>query len=116
MYENKDQSYYFLSIRDDLIRLIPQSFRECNVLEIGCGNGATLNKLKQLGIAKTTTGVELFSSKDNHYSNIDHFFLENVENMLFPSYLHNSFDIIIVGDVIEHLVDPWSALQKITQL
>lgn len=116
MYENKDQSYYFLSVREDLIDLIPQSFRECNVLEIGCGNGATLNKLKQLGIAKTTTGVELFSSKDNYYNTIDHFFLENVEEINFPFYMDNSFDIIILGDVIEHLVDPWSTLQKITRL
>ncbi|MCX6060740.1 MAG: class I SAM-dependent methyltransferase [Campylobacterales bacterium] len=116
MYENKDQSYYFLSVRDDLIRLIPQTFKECNVLEIGCGNGATLNKLKQLGIAKTTTGVELFSSKDNYYSTIDHFFLENIENILFSDDMQNSFDIIILGDVIEHLVDPWSTLQKIVQL
>ncbi len=116
MYENKDQSYYFLSVRDDLIRLIPDSFKECNILEIGCGNGATLNKLKQLGIAKTTTGIELFPSKDNYYSAIDHFFLENVENIIFPSNMHNSFDIIILGDVLEHLVDPWTTLQKITQL
>jgi len=116
MYENKDQSYYFLSVRDDLIHLIPESFKKCNILEIGCGNGATLNKLKQLGIAKTTTGVELFSSKDNYYNTIDHFFLENIENILFSDNMHNSFDIIILGDVIEHLVDPWSTLQKIAQL
>lgn len=116
MYEDKDQSYYFSSVRDDLIGLIPKSCGECNILEIGCGNGATLHKLKQLGVAKTTTGVELFPTKDNYYSVIDHIFLENVESILFPSAMYNSFDVVIMGDVIEHLVDPWSALKKVSNL
>ncbi|MFZ2969130.1 MAG: class I SAM-dependent methyltransferase [Sulfuricurvum sp.] len=116
MYENKDQSYYFLSVRDDLINLIPTSFKGCNVLEIGCGNGATLNKLKQLGIAKITTGVELFASQENYYSEIDHFFHDNIEHFTFPPSMKNAFDIIILGDVIEHLIDPWSTLTKIAPL
>jgi 2-polyprenyl-3-methyl-5-hydroxy-6-metoxy-1,4-benzoquinol methylase len=116
MYETKDQSYYFLSTRNDLINLIPPSCTQCNILEIGCGNGATLNKLKKIGIAKTTTGVEPFESKENYYHTLDCFLSSTIEETLFPSAMHESFDIILLGDVLEHLVDPWSAMKKITDL
>lgn len=115
MYENKEITY-FSYIREDLINLIPKTFRACNVLEIGCGNGATLQKLKEIGIANKTTGVELFPSKDNFYDTIDHFLSANVEEIIFPSYMHNSFDIILLGDVLEHLVDPWETLKKVSSL
>ncbi|MBD3809812.1 MAG: class I SAM-dependent methyltransferase [Sulfuricurvum sp.] len=115
MYENKEITY-FSYIREDLINLIPKTFRACNVLEIGCGNGATLQKLKKIGIANKTTGIELFPSEDNFYDTVDHFFPENVEQMAFPSYMNNSFDIILLGDVLEHLVDPWSTLKKVSTL
>lgn len=115
MYEDKDTTY-FSNIRDDLINLIPHSFTKCNVLEVGCGSAATLHKLKQLGIADTTTGVELFPSENNYYDTVNHFFSEDIEKMFFQEYLHGSFDIIILGDVLEHLVNPWSTLKKISHL
>ncbi|HOL83524.1 MAG TPA: hypothetical protein PLK48_05935 [Caldisericia bacterium] len=51
MYKNKPNDY-FIGARFDLISLIPPNFHECKVLEIGCGNGATLNALKSLSVAK----------------------------------------------------------------
>ena len=116
MYEHKDQSYYFSSIRDDLIQLIPSSASGYNVLEIGCGTGATLKKLKDIGIATSTTGIELNPLKQNHYDSIDYLFLDNIETMEFSPSLKDAFDIILVGDVLEHLIDPWTALKKINNL
>lgn len=113
---SKKNVNYFSNIRHDLIDLIPSSMHQCNVLEIGCGNGATLSYLKQIGIAQKTTGIELFPITPNKYDKIDMFFNENIETMIFPQYMLHSFDIILVGDVIEHLVDPWSALQRISDL
>lgn len=115
MYENKNQDY-FSNIRTDLISLIPENFRMCNVMEIGCGNGATLKTLKQMGIAKTTTGVELFPSEQNHYDTLDYFYSDDVEKLIFPEHLSGSFDIIILADVLEHLIDPWLVLKKISAL
>jgi len=116
MYNDK-KSNYFENIRMDLIHLIPETFKACNILEIGCGNGATLYKLKQMGIASTTTGIELFPSpKNNYYNTIDHFMSNNIETLIFPIQMNNSFDIIILGDVLEHLIDPWAALKKISFL
>lgn len=115
MYDTKDQAY-FSNIRDDLISLIPPSFVNCNVLEVGCGNGSTLHKLKHLGIAKTTTGIEIFPSKKNHYDSLDHFIADDIEKMVIPTSLDGSFDLILLGDILEHLIDPWSALKKISDL
>lgn len=116
MYDTKDQSYYFSSIRDDLIRLIPNSSTGYTILEIGCGTGATLKKLKDSGIAVSTTGIELYPLKQNHHDSLNHLFLENIETMRFPPDMQSSFDIILMGDVLEHLIDPWTTLKKINNL
>lgn len=116
MYENKDESYYFSSIRNDLINLIPDFSKECNILEIGCGTGATLKKLKDIGIASRVTGIELYPLDQNHYELLDSFFLENIENMKFPPTMQDAFDIILLGDILEHLIDPWTTLCKIKNL
>lgn len=115
LYDDKKQDY-FSSVREDLISLIPIDFKGCNVLEVGCGSGATLYRLKQLGIAETTSGIELFASEYDYHDFIDHLFSENIETIIFPTQLHGTFDIIILGDVLEHLVDPWSSLKKVSEL
>lgn len=115
MYDTKNLNY-FSNVREDLITLIPKSIKNCNVLEIGCGNGATLRKLKEMDIAIKTTGIELYPQMINYYDVLDQFFSEDIEKITFPSSMDNFFDIILLGDILEHLVDPWSTLKKISAL
>ena len=111
LYQEKDQSY-FSTVRKDLISLLgDQKFDR--VLEIGAGNGAGLIHLLENGIAKDVNGIDLNEvdgfQKDSRVSN---FWLGNIEEEDFgiePA----SFDCIICADVLEHLVDPWSVMNKI---
>lgn len=107
--------YYFRFTRIDLLDLLPENKIFENVLEVGAGGGNSLVYLKQKGLAKKVTGVELFDlpGTDQHNAAIDEFIIANIEQMDAGLFERNSFDLVICGDVLEHLIDPWSARDKL---
>jgi 2-polyprenyl-3-methyl-5-hydroxy-6-metoxy-1,4-benzoquinol methylase len=101
---------YFNGVRHDLFQLIPDD-PPGRVLEIGAGEGSTLVALKQSGKAREVVGVELVAipGGGQNRREIDRFIIADVEHQnldLEP----DSFDVVICGDVLEHLRDPWNAL------
>lgn len=110
------QADYFAHVRMDMVKLMPK-IENARVLEIGAGKGNTLLYLKKNGIAAHVTGIELMPIEDSHQKNpeIDAFYIANIEQDM-PILAANSFDIILIGDVLEHLVDPWQAVRKLAQL
>jgi 2-polyprenyl-3-methyl-5-hydroxy-6-metoxy-1,4-benzoquinol methylase len=106
---------YFSNIRLDIISLIPIN-PEQKILEVGAGTGNTLVYIKENNIAKEVMGVELMKIPGSNQENslIDKFQIGNIENediLASEEY----FDIILCADVLEHLVDPWSAVDKISK-
>ena len=112
MYQDKNKSY-FSNPRIDLISLIPPNINN-RILEVGAGSGDTLVEIKKLKLAKEVIGIELLNLKDSqqHSSEIDRMIIGNIEEMELD-LPENYFDVIICGDVIEHLIDPWEALIKL---
>jgi 2-polyprenyl-3-methyl-5-hydroxy-6-metoxy-1,4-benzoquinol methylase len=106
---------YFSAPRMDLIRMIPVN-PENRILELGAGTGDTLLKIKELMLAKEVVGIELLPIANSHQSNslIDKFIIGDIESMKLP-LLENYFDIILCGDVLEHLVNPWKVVEVLTQ-
>jgi SAM-dependent methyltransferase len=107
---------YFKHARHDLMQLIPAD-PPGRVLEIGAAEGSTLVALKQTGKAREVVGVELvgLAGEGQRRKEIDRFIIADVELQsldLEPA----SFDVIICGDVLEHLRDPWRALAYFTGL
>lgn len=89
--------------------------KKMNVLEVGCGAGATLNKVKYMWPNAITHGVEI--SKDlarlaNMYSLV---ITGDIETLELP-YEKNFFDVIICGDIIEHLHNPKKTLCQLNIL
>ncbi len=115
IYENKDSSYYYVQIREDLISLLPNNNNQ-KILEIGAGSGNTLVEIKERKLAKEVIGVDLFELENTNQKNpaIDNFIIANLETEELNLPVEY-FDVILAGDVLEHLVDPWKVVEKLTK-
>jgi methionine biosynthesis protein MetW len=106
----KDEKYYSFA-KTELINLLP-SVRG-RFLEIGCGEGATLEYVKRLG-ASYVAGVDICADAIDGASRrgLDVAIAADIEKDELP-FSDKEFDCIIMADVLEHLVDPWDTLKRL---
>jgi SAM-dependent methyltransferase len=110
---NKIRPDYFSNPRKDILPLLPQN--TTTILEIGCGKGETLNWLKSIRFCRTIVGVELSPDVAKvAKEKIDFVIQGDIENIELP-YPDEYFDLILCLDVLEHLRDPWSTIEKLTK-
>jgi len=111
--KGSENNGYFSNERKEMLPFIPL---ECKtILEIGCGEGAFGRLLKRERVIEIW-GVEKEQAAAVHaMENLDFFFQGDffeVEEQL-PQ---NHFDCVILNDVIEHFLDPWKLLSRISPL
>ncbi len=104
-----DTVSYLGKVRRDLIE--PISHGPNYVLDVGCGQGETGKILKEEGKAAFMAGIEL--SPDA--AKVATQYLDLVLCGDACSILHHQdalprFDYILLGDVLEHVTDPWELL------
>lgn len=116
LYQNKD-IYYYSTVREDLINLLPKNPSQ-KVLEVGAAKGDTLVAIKANQLAAEVVGIDFCDMPESNQSNplIDRFLIADIEKDDLSSLPKNYFDAIICGDVLEHLADPWAAIQKLKML
>ena len=112
LYQKKEQKY-FTGARTEIRNLLP---RQCGrILEIGCGDGGTLQWLKKLNVGQWYGGVELVEAQcDFARDHLDFCQCTNIEACsltLEPA----SIDLLLCLDVLEHLVDPWNVVRYLKQ-
>lgn len=113
LYRNKDEGYSSI-IRWDIIPLIPTG--DHKILEVGCGAGYTLKKLKELGKANEIVGIEINEQVTQDLSDtLDRFYIGDVETIDLPQN-EKYFDFILFGDVLEHLINPRRVLRSYRSL
>lgn len=107
---------YFSNIRKDLINLLEPSQKNLKVLEVGAAYGETLNYLKQTQVAIETVGIDIFEDVKNkqNYKSVDRFIFGNIEELELSEF-ENYFDLILLPDVLEHLIDPKKVLDKLNK-
>ena len=111
---NSKHPQYFGFARTEVFDLLPA--RMDRVLELGCGSGATLGALRAAGRCKWTTGVELVASAAREAEkSVDEVHVGDIEKMDLAAKL-GTYDAILCLDVLEHLVDPWSAVRRLGEL
>ncbi len=109
MYVSKEADYFSLE-RDIFKRSI--SGKGLMVLDVGCGTGVLGAYLKKEQ-GCTVYGIEINEAAFNYAkNNLDDVIHANVETVDLP-YSNDQFDVVVMGDVLEHLVNPVSALKKI---
>jgi SAM-dependent methyltransferase len=104
---------YYAFVRREIQPLLPA--RADHALDVGCGQGGTLAWLKFSGIAARTTGIELDAAAAAiARSRVDRLIQGDAE-AAFDALPAGSFDLVLCLDVLEHLVDPWRAMAKLTR-
>mgnify|MGYP001297429608 CR=1 FL=1 len=107
---------YYATARHDVLAHIPGVPRR--VLEIGCGTGATMAALKARGTIEQAVGVELDPvSAAVAQAQFDRLFVSAVEDAPFETAIEpSSLDLVLCLDVLEHLVDPWTVVRRVSPL
>lgn len=104
---------YYTWARLEIIKLIThEPDRPIKVLEVGCGLGATLAKIKYFWPASEVKGIEIVDSVAKLGANYLDIIQGDIENMKLP-YKKNYFDYIILADVIEHLHEPEETIKML---
>jgi len=112
LYKSKVENY-FSTARKEILDLMPKF--SPRVLEIGCGAGQTLELIKNLKLCENTVGIELFENAANSaISRVDKVYRLDIEKDVAPEKL-GQFDLILILDVLEHLIDPWNVLQSVVK-
>lgn len=117
LYRSKP-SWYYERVRADLLSLLPPQDSFSEALEVGCGTGETLGLLIRDGRVRRGSGVEPFRPAADHARTLlSEVFEEDVEewSMRAASFI-GGLDLVIAGDVLEHLRDPWSLLTRLRKL
>ena len=108
-YENK-QSGYYDNARKEMLKYLPKNAKK--IIDIGCGNGALAYLVKQQNDAEVW-GIELMEEEAKGAIKVlDKVIVGNCESHI-ESLPEHYFDVIYLNDVLEHLVDPYTVLEKL---
>lgn len=109
--ENNSHTQAFFFLRE---HITSNRIAHPRVLEAGCSGGYFSEVLKDHGIH--VTGIEPFSTEAADADRVTVFYHSTIEEFcaVEHSELEHSFDAIIFGDVLEHLVSPEDTLRALS--
>src|SRR6266576_596786 len=87
-----------------------------SILDVGCGEGFTLSKLKEAGLRKKLEGVEYLDTaialgkKERPDIHIKKGTIYDLP------YKDNAFDLVLCTEVLEHLEEPEKALKELIRV
>ena len=87
-----------------------------SILDAGCGEGFTMDKILKSGLGKEIEGIE-YSRDAIEYGKKLFPDLKFVQGTVYElPYKNSSFDLIVCTEVLEHLEDPTKALKEILRV
>lgn len=105
----------YVGPRQDILDLIPADCK--NILDLGCSTGTLGESIKAKTKARVV-GAELSKDmSDIAAKRLDRVIVGDIEKPeIFSKLKSEKFDVIILGDILEHLRDPWSLLNNLQEL
>lgn len=106
---NSDFNSSYVGQRPDILKLIPLNAKR--VLDIGCSTGNLGESIKDRTSA-FVVGVEISPEMARVATKkIDKVIVGDIEKIKLKV---GKFDVIVMADLLEHLQDPWNALNRVT--
>lgn len=103
--------HYYSNVRRETLHALPDHVGR--ILEIGCGEGATGGYLRAEGRCDWAGGVELMPEiAERARQRLDQVWDGDFERIE-PDIAPQSIDVILCLDVLEHMVDPWTAVRRL---
>ena len=87
-----------------------------NVLEVGCGAGALGAFFKKQNESIRWDGIEFFPSAAQQAEAVLDNVTEGAVEDVDLDALAATYDTIVMGDVLEHLVNPWKVLKDLARI
>ncbi len=103
---------YFEGARKDFVDELPDD-PHAHILEIGCSNGNTGALALAMGKCERYAGVEIHRAAALvAREKLSEVLIGDIERIDLP-WEQQSFDALILSEVLEHLVDPWKVLLRL---
>lgn len=103
---------YFEHARVELLDLFARAPRR--LLDVGCGAGATSALIKAQWPGATAIGLEVVpQAAEQARARVDRVICASAETVDFAREAIDTIDTVVLADVLEHLVDPWSFLRRL---
>ncbi len=113
-YSGKTEEY-FAGARDDFVSELPDN-SQSRILEIGCASGGTGALALSEGKCGWYAAVELDeSAAERARAKLSEVIVADVEHAELP-WPEQSFDVLIMSEVLEHFADPWQVLKNLRPL
>ena len=108
-HEIEDSYWWFVARRDIQYQFLKDS-RECRILDIGCAGGHLMKMLQNRGFSDIT-GIDVSQNavKKSRERGIEKVYLRDGTK---TGFSNETFDVIVSGDVLEHIKDDKKALSE----
>lgn len=114
-HRNPIQRHLINNFYNEFFRMLKRTNSE-KILDVGCGEGVTLDKIQQLKIGRKLEGVDNFEDAIAIGTKTFPDLTLKIADIYNLPYKDNSFDMVLCNEVLEHLEKPQDAIKELRRV